>query len=309
MKIDDKPLRYFLAVFEAGSIRTAAENLRIAPSAISRQIAALEAHLETLLMERTKRGIIFTEAGHMVAGHARRRFEMDEAFSVDLAAARGAVAGTVRIATGEGFVVDLVNHVIRPLRDEFPDIRLEISVAGTEKITHGILRDDYDMGLVFNPPRTPDLELLAEDHAPLCALVPPGFDLADKESCTLSDTLTYPTALLNPHFGVAKLLANVDQGNRVAQDAFLTADSINVAIHFVLSGGGITFLPAFAVSRQLRRGEVVAIPMTDPFLARVPSHLLVRKGRPKTAAVRAVTGMIRDRMEAFGSAWYPEEHS
>ena len=59
---------------------------------------------------------------------------------------------------------------------------------------------------------------------------------------------------------------------------------------------------------EVRRGEVVAVPMTDPFLARVPSHLLVRKGRPKTAAVRAVTGMIRDRMEAFGSAWYPEEH-
>ncbi|WP_417828505.1 LysR family transcriptional regulator [Thalassospira sp.] len=308
MKIDDKPLRYFLAVFEAGSIRTAAENLRIAPSAISRQISSLEAHLNTLLMERTKRGIIFTETGHMVAAHARRRIEIDEAFAVDLAAARGAVAGTVRIATGEGFVVDLVNHVIRPLRDEFPDIRLEVDVAGTEKITQGILRDDYDLGLVFNPPRTPDLELLAENHSPLCVLVPPGFALASKQSCKLNETLNYPAALLDPNFGVAKLLANADPGNRVARDAFLTADSINVAIHFVLSGGGITYLPAFAVSRQLRRGEVVAIPMTDPFLARVPSHLLVRKERPKTAAVRAVTGMIRDRMEAFGSAWYPEEH-
>lgn len=309
MKIDDKPLRYFLAVFEAGSIRSAAENLRIAPSAISRQVASLEAHLETLLMERTKRGIIFTESGHMVAAHARRRFEMDEAFAVDLAAARGAITGTVRIATGEGFVVDLVNHVVRPLRDEFPDIRLEIDVAGTEKMTHGILRDDYDMGLVFNPPRNPDLELLAEDHAPLCALVPPGFELAQKQSCVLADTLNHPLALLNPHFGVAKLLANVDQGNRLARDAFMTVDSINVAIHFVLSGGGITFLPAFAVSRQLRRGEVVAVPLTNPCLARVPSHLLVRKGRPKTAAVRAVTHMICDRMEAFGAASYPDEQS
>ncbi len=309
MKIDDKPLRYFLAVFEAGSIRTAADTLRIAPSAISRQISALEAHLDTLLMERTKRGIIFTESGHMVAAHARRRIELDESFGVDLAAARGAIAGTVRIATGEGFVVDLVNHVVRPLRDEFPDIRLEIDVAGTEKITHGILRDDYDMGLVFNPPRTADLELLAEDHAPLCALVPPQFPLARKKTCSFSETLGYPAALLNPHFGVAKLLANTDQGDRAARDAFLTADSINVAIHFVLSGGGITYLPAFAVSRQLRRGEIVAIPMTDDFLNRVPSHLLVRKGRPKTAAVRAVTGVIRDRMEAFGAAWYPDEHN
>ncbi|MDP2697366.1 LysR family transcriptional regulator [Thalassospira sp.] len=306
MRIDDKPLRYFLAVYEAGSIRTAAEHLRIAPSAISRQIAALEDHLQTLLMERTKRGIVFTGSGHMVAAHARRRIELDESFGVELAAASGAVAGTVRIATGEGFVVDLVNHAVKPLRTEFPDIRLTIAVAGTEKMTAGILHDDYDIGLVFNPPRNPDLELLAEDHAPLCALVPPHFDLARKSSCCLADTLPYPGAILNPHFGVSKLLAKVDHGNRLCRDAFLTADSINVAVHFVLSGCGITYLPAFAVSRQLRRGEVVAVPLTDPFLADVPSHLLVRKGRPKTAAVRAVTAMIRDRMEAFGSAQYPD---
>ncbi len=89
---------------------------------------------------------------------------------------------------------------------------------------------------MFNPPRIPDLELLAEDHTPLCALVPPHFPLASKKNCTLAETLDYPVALLNRHFGVAKLLANVDQGNRVARDAFLIADSINVAIHFVLSG-------------------------------------------------------------------------
>ena len=309
MRIDDKPLRYFLAVFNAGSIRAAAETLCIAPSAVSRQVTALEAHLGTLLMERTKRGLIFTESGHMVAAHARKRIELDEAFAVDFAAACGAVAGTVRIMTGEGFIVDLVDRVAWPLyENRFPDIRLEIDVAGSERITSGIRRDDYDMGLVFNPPSTPDLESLAESYTPLCALVPPSCKLAKKENCTFAETLSYPAALLNPHFGVAKLLANAGPGNLVAHDAFLTTDSINAAIHFVLSGGGITFLPAFAVSRQLRRGQAVAVPLTDPFLAHVPSHLLVRKGRPQTAAVRAVAGMIRDRMEPFGSTWYPDKH-
>ncbi|WP_281262534.1 hypothetical protein [Thalassospira marina] len=53
----------------------------------------------------------------------------------------------------------------------------------------------------------------------------------------------------------------------------------------------------------------MAVPLTNPYLARVPSHLLVRKGRPKTAAVRAVANMICQRMEAFGAASYPNEHS
>ena len=66
-------------------------------------------------------------------------------------------------------------------------------------------------------------------------------------------------------------------------------------------GAGITYLPAFAVSRQLRRGEVHAIPLTDAPLAHVPSRIVVRSGRPRTGAVRAVADLMARHMEAFGA--------
>ncbi|GGB45631.1 transcriptional regulator [Tistrella bauzanensis] len=301
LRIDDKPLRYFLAVFEAGSIRAAADGLHIAPSAISRQIAGMEADLGVLLMERTKQGIRFTEAGRLVAGHARRRLELDDGFAAELAAAKGGIAGRVHVITGEGFVVDMMHHAVAALGTAFPDVQLSIDVGGTDRMMNGILKDAYDIGLVFNPPRLPELDVLAEAEKPLCVLVPPHHPLAGRSSCTLVETLDMKAALLAETFGVRKLIAGAEAASGLRIRPALVTDSINVAMHFVLAGCGITYLPAFAVSRQLRRGEVSAVPLSDPALAHVPSRIVVRGGRPRTGAVRAVAELMAARMEAFGA--------
>src|SRR5581483_33588 len=64
-------VRYFLAVVDAGSISSAAEQLRIAGSAVSRQIAGLEDSLGVRLFERRARGMMLTPAGERLATYAR----------------------------------------------------------------------------------------------------------------------------------------------------------------------------------------------------------------------------------------------
>ena len=53
-------LRYFLAVVRTGSISAAAQRLRVAGSAVSRQIANLEKELDAALFERRSHGMILT---------------------------------------------------------------------------------------------------------------------------------------------------------------------------------------------------------------------------------------------------------
>ena len=56
-------LRYFLAVARTGSIASASTQLNVAASAISRQIANLEAELDCVLFERRPRGMVPSPAG------------------------------------------------------------------------------------------------------------------------------------------------------------------------------------------------------------------------------------------------------
>lgn len=70
----------FVAVAEAGGFSPAARHLGLAPSAVTRQVAALEAHLGLLLLQRTTRSVTLTDAGARYLDRARRILaEMQEA--------------------------------------------------------------------------------------------------------------------------------------------------------------------------------------------------------------------------------------
>lgn len=65
-------LQTFLAVYEGGSIRAAAEALHVTPPAVSAAIAALETALGTALFTKSGRGIVATDAGETFASYARK---------------------------------------------------------------------------------------------------------------------------------------------------------------------------------------------------------------------------------------------
>src|SRR5450755_4815920 len=64
-------IRLFLVVLEEGSLRRAADRLRISQSAITRQIQSLELDLGGRVLERTSAGVRPTDGGHALAERAK----------------------------------------------------------------------------------------------------------------------------------------------------------------------------------------------------------------------------------------------
>lgn len=62
-------LRAFVAVADSGQFRSAAERVGVSESAVSHQIARLEAHLGVQLLARGRNGARLTEAGHLFYSH------------------------------------------------------------------------------------------------------------------------------------------------------------------------------------------------------------------------------------------------
>ncbi|HET7198334.1 MAG TPA: LysR family transcriptional regulator, partial [Burkholderiales bacterium] len=56
-------IQVFAQVVESGSFAKAAQRLGLSASAASRQVAELEAHLQTRLLNRTTRKVSLTESG------------------------------------------------------------------------------------------------------------------------------------------------------------------------------------------------------------------------------------------------------
>jgi DNA-binding transcriptional LysR family regulator len=68
-------IQYFVAVAEEGHVGRAANALRIAQPAVSRQIRRLEDELGASLFVRTPRGMELSGSGHVFLGHARAILE------------------------------------------------------------------------------------------------------------------------------------------------------------------------------------------------------------------------------------------
>jgi DNA-binding transcriptional LysR family regulator len=130
-------LRYFVAVGEEQHYRRAAERLRVAQPALSRQIQMLEEELGFKLFERLPRGVRITDAGKLFLDDARRILqEVNDSLGRAKRIALGQ-SGTLRI----GFVESIswqgiVPDSLRDFRQNQPGVELQLrSLRSIEQIS------------------------------------------------------------------------------------------------------------------------------------------------------------------------------
>jgi DNA-binding transcriptional LysR family regulator len=68
--LDARRLPTFREVARCGSFAAAADALWLTPSAVSQQMAALEREVGAKLFERSRRGVLLTDAGTRLLAHA-----------------------------------------------------------------------------------------------------------------------------------------------------------------------------------------------------------------------------------------------
>ncbi|MFF8592471.1 LysR family transcriptional regulator [Streptomyces sp. NPDC015220] len=129
--IELRLLRAFLAVAEEGHFRHAADRLRVAQSALSRQVQQLERLLGVALFERTPRGAVLTGAGRLIVPHAERALAQNRRIvhAARSAAAGGGVVLTVS-APLPGPPGSLLAEALRRFRGTRPDV--QVSVTGLD---------------------------------------------------------------------------------------------------------------------------------------------------------------------------------
>jgi DNA-binding transcriptional LysR family regulator len=118
------------AVDRHGGVVGAAEVLRVSPSAISQQLAALERDAGVALVDRSRRGgqrpVELTAAGRRLAGHAGQLVQVLEDAEADMAAFAGAAVGPVTVAAFFTILSGYVGPALTRLAQTHPGIRVRV---------------------------------------------------------------------------------------------------------------------------------------------------------------------------------------
>ena len=199
-------LRYFVGVGEEQHFGRAAQRLKIAQPALSRQIQDLERELGFALFDRLPRGVQLSAAGKLYLNDARRILQ--DVHEAKLRAARVATgrAGTLRVGFGEtqswhGVVPDS----FRRFRQRNPDAELELHPMASSHQIEAVRSGKLDAGFIFalTPPsaKLPHRQVAQEQ---LILAAPKGHPLTRVKQLRLRDLRDAPfiwfQRWVHPHF-------------------------------------------------------------------------------------------------------------
>ncbi len=289
-------LRYFLEVARTGSITQASAQLHVAASAISRQIARLEHEVGVPLFERRPRGMVLSEAGEVLAAHARRSQRESEQVLADLRGSGTLRCSTVRVASSQGFARGFLPEVMVGFRESHPGVHFHLHVTTPGDATRRVRDGDADLAVTYSLAPEEGVKVEHALRQPILALVPVGHPLAGRAELWISDLLPYPlglteqTTTMRQLFDICASLEDLD-----FQPAFVSNDSS--ALHsFARLHGGIILSGPLTLQGSGIDENVVAIPLRNPELAERSVQIQSMARRVLPVAVQTFLTYLRERM-------------
>ncbi|MDH5545758.1 MAG: LysR family transcriptional regulator [Gammaproteobacteria bacterium] len=265
---DLKFLATLQAVVERGGVNEAALTLNIGQPAVTKRLRALEEIYEVELMERVSGRLQLTEAGKLVYQFAAQTLEYGlalESALANLRLGRKTLRLEVTMAIGEHF---LSGWLVR-FTDAYPEYRVESRLAYGRLIEPHLATGQTDLAVMENAPDHPDVlvQKWRDDEILLvCGRSHPYArrqEVSQKELESLSFVLREKNAALREYVdNIFRTLTNFRP--EVAMEVGSTAAIMNI----LLRGRHVSFLPRFAVTDLVVKGDLVVLKVENLQLKR-----------------------------------------
>lgn len=264
-------LRVFEAAARLGSFKAAAEELCVTPSAVSHQVANLEAALKITLFHRDGRGLVLSDAGEAY----RRRIHdaLSRLSQATEEVVRGATTPTLTVLAAPSFAGKWLMPRLDNFLRQHPKLRVRVEATADRRHL-----GDADVGIFYGAPTELGLTvrpIIAERLLVLCspALLKRGpplrqpADLADHVLIHARNRLRWQSWLTAQ--GLEDLVIRRE----------MSVDRSTMAIEAALKGLGVILESDFLAADEIRDGRLV-----EPFHGDHPApvedaYFLVARGQ------------------------------
>lgn len=265
---DVQTLRVFVAVAEKLSLTRAAEGLLLSQSAVSHQIAKLEAEMQAELLERRGRTVVLTRAGE----HLRRE-AIDVLGRIDgLAAGVRTIAdpehGSLRIGATATACQYLLPDPIREFRECFPGYALNVLPGDTAVLADALQARQIDIAVLIldaSARRLPHQPLLTDQ---LGLIFPPQHPLRQKARLAAVDLAGQHWVMYSRSSVTGRLIERHFAKMRIDVGQPIELGSIEAIKELVKVGLGLGVQAKWAVRGELAEGSLDWRPLPGPPLLR-----------------------------------------
>jgi DNA-binding transcriptional LysR family regulator len=289
-------MRVFVAVAEARGFAAAARRLAMSPSAVTRAVAGMEAHLGAQLLRRTTRVVRLTDAGERFLQDSKRILASLEDAEAAATGAHAELRGPITVTAPVMFGQRHVAPILLEFAARNPSV--EVRARLVDRVVD-LVEDEADVAVRIAQLDRDALEVAARvGEVRRVACASPAY-LAEHGVPRLPADLAPHRAIVFSHratpadwpFVVGEGLAFV------RPRAALVTNSTELSIAAALAGHGITRALSYQVATEVRQGTLtLLLEAFEP--PPVPIYVLFRDGPRAPARVRAFVKFATSRLRA-----------
>lgn len=287
-------LRVFSQVVESGSFSKASVRLDLSPTAVSRRVADLEAHLGTRLLHRTTRRVNLTDSGRgFYERCAQILAELDDA-EREASQSSAMPRGTIRLTTSINFGMRHMTPAIAAFLVNYPQVKFDVSLS--DRVVD-LVEEGFDVAIRIGTAGSETLvaRKLGETRLVPCAspayLARHGTPVTPEELGS-HNCLTYEYALRDEWI----FLDSAGREHAVRVSGSLNSNNGDLLAEAAAQGVGIVCEPTFIVGAEIRAGRLV--PILQEFAApRSPIYAVYTSRKHLSARVRLFVDFL---MQRFG---------
>ena len=250
-------MRLFVRVAETGSFAGVAQQIDVARSVVTRQIAALEAHLGVKLIARSTRRLSLTSAGTTYLEKCRDILNRIEEAESGLVEDRLAPRGHIRVSLPLSLGLRQLTPLIADFTEAYPDVTIDLDFS--DRRTH-LIEEGLDLAIRITRVLEPNDVARRMSGCGMVIIASPAYlrkhghpkhpdELAKHHQCfgyTQAQRGSWPL-MINSEMTWTPVHGRVQANNG---DALLD---------FALRGLGITMAPTFIANDAIDKGLVEVI--------------------------------------------------
>jgi DNA-binding transcriptional LysR family regulator len=287
-------MHLFMRVAELGSFAAVAQQMGLARSVVTRQIAALETHLGVKLMVRSTRHLALTSAGTAYLEKCRVILNLVESAETDVAAERQTPRGNIRISLPLSFGIKRLAPLLLEFALRYPEVSIDMDYTDRRV---KLIEEGIDLSIRITRRLDPGDVARKIGTARLLVIASPEYlarhgqpqhprELAHHEC--LGYTASGTTQ--NWQFMVTGQLETFPVRSRI------NANNGEVLTEAVAQDMGISLQPDFIVTPYLESGRVASILVDFP-TPELGVYALLPSNRQVPHRVRALMDFLADRLQ------------
>lgn len=236
-------LEYIIAVDRLKNFTKAAAYCNVTQATLSTMVKKLEAELEIIIFDRKKNPTETTEIGMETVENAKKVVLHSQLLKDNAKKINGKIEGKIRIGIIPTIANSLLPKIIKPILENYPDLKLEISESTTNSITKQLKEGQLDMGIVATPLHDPEIEDIVLFYETLMVYG----DIDPVQNYILPDEIrNHKIWLLEEGHCLREqfiTLCSLKKKEKMVENLKLEASSFDTLLNMIDEFGGLTLIP------------------------------------------------------------------